>query len=127
MSWIAWVKACFEKAGFQEASAPAGCAHLGNDHEIVPVGMQCLPDDLVGDMRAVEIAGVDMVDAAFHRLAQHRDRLPRRSFGGAEDAFARKLHGTIAKALDHAVAKFEVAGCVEIGHGNTSVSGHEVR
>ena len=39
-------------------------ADLGDDDEVVGIGMQRLADDLVGDVRAVEIAGVDVVDAA---------------------------------------------------------------
>ncbi len=36
--------------------------------------MQRLADELVGDIRTVVVAGVDVVDAARDRLAQHRDR-----------------------------------------------------
>ena len=61
--------------------------------------MQRLADDLVGDMRAVEIAGVDVVDAARHRLAQHGERRVA-ILGRAEHAGPRKLHGAIAHALN---------------------------
>jgi hypothetical protein len=50
---------------------PASGAQLGDDHQVIGVGVQRFLDDLVGDMRAIEIAGVDMVDAAGHRFAQH--------------------------------------------------------
>ena len=64
-------------------------ADLGDDDEIVGIGMQRLADDLVGDVRAIEIAGVDVVDAARHRLAQHRDRGVA-ILGRAEHARARR-------------------------------------
>ena len=48
-------------------------ADLGHDRETVAVGMQRLANDLVGDVRTTEIAGVDVVDAQFDRLAQQRD------------------------------------------------------
>ena len=66
--------------------------------------MQRLGDDLVGDMRPVEVAGVDVVDAARDRLAQHGD-----AFGAvlrrAEDALAGELHGAVAHAVHGSVAE----------------------
>src|ERR1035438_5827168 len=38
-------------------------AHFGYDHEGVRVGMDRLPDNLIGHVRTVEVAGVDMVHA----------------------------------------------------------------
>ena len=49
-------------------------ADLGDDDQIVRIGVQRLADELVGDVRAVEVAGVDVVDAARDRLAQHGER-----------------------------------------------------
>ena len=49
-------------------------ADLGDDHQVVGVGVQGLADDLVGDVRAVVVAGVDVVDAELDRPAEHRDR-----------------------------------------------------
>jgi hypothetical protein len=49
-------------------------------------------------------AGVDMIDAAFDRFAQHGDRgllVLRRT----EDARASELHGAIAQAIHAAMAK----------------------
>jgi hypothetical protein len=37
-------------------------ADLGSDHEIVGIGVQRLADEIVGHMRAVEVAGVDVGD-----------------------------------------------------------------
>jgi hypothetical protein len=50
-------------------SAPSR-TDFGYDRQARGIGMQRLRDDLVGDVRAVEIAGVDMVDAARNGLAQ---------------------------------------------------------
>ena len=84
-------------------------ADLGDDDEIVGIGMQRLADDLVGDMRAVEVAGVDVVDAAGHRLAQHGERRVA-ILGRAEDAGPGELHGAVTQPLHGAVAEREGAG-----------------
>ena len=52
-------------------------ADLGDDDEIGGIGMECLADQLIGDIGTVIVAGVDVIDAARHRLAQHRDRAAR--------------------------------------------------
>ena len=83
--------------------------------------MQRLADELVGDVRAVEVAGVDVVDAAGHRLAQHGERrvaVLRRP----EHARAGELHRAIAHAVHGAVAEREGAGLLDVGHGRVSVS-----
>lgn len=41
----------------------AASTDFGDDDEAVRVGMERLFDDLVGDVRAVEVAGVDVIDA----------------------------------------------------------------
>ncbi len=68
--------------------------------------MQRLADDLVGHVRAVEIAGVDMIHAARDSLAQHGERgvtVLRRT----EHARAGELHRAIAHAIHVAVAEAE--------------------
>ena len=52
---------------FVRASA---CAHLGDNGEPLRIRMERLPDDLIGDVRAIEIAGINVVDAGSYRLAQ---------------------------------------------------------
>ena len=77
--------------------------------------MQRLADDLVGDVRPVEVAGVDVVDAARDRLAQHGEGRVT-VLGRAEDAGSGELHGAVAEPLHGAVAEREGAGLVDDGH-----------
>ena len=61
--------------------------------------MQRAPDDLVGHMGTVEVAGVDVVDARRDGFPEQRDRafhVARR----AEDTRAGELHGAVAEAID---------------------------
>src|SRR6202008_73394 len=46
---------------------------LSDDHQLRGVWVQRLPDDLVGDVRAVEVGRVDMVHAGGARLAKYGD------------------------------------------------------
>ena len=48
-------------------------ANLGNEGEIFRVRMQGFLDDLVGDVRTVEVAGVNVVDAGSDSFAQDRN------------------------------------------------------
>jgi hypothetical protein len=48
-------------------------AHLGDDHQTVWIGMERLLDDLIRDVRTVEVAGVDVVDPQRDSLSQYRD------------------------------------------------------
>src|SRR5579862_909814 len=52
----------------------AASADFGHDHQVIGIRMQRLLNDLIGDMRTVEIAGIDMIHARCHSLAQNRDR-----------------------------------------------------
>ena len=70
---------------------------LAHDDEAFGVRVQGRVDQLVGDIRAVVLRGVDVVDTELDRAPEHRDRgvpVPRR----AEDARARKLHRAEADA-----------------------------
>jgi hypothetical protein len=67
-----------------------------------------LTDEFVGDVRTVELRGVDVVDAEFDRPFQHGDRLVVVS-GRAEDAGSGELHGAEANPADGEVAQLECA------------------
>ncbi len=47
--------------------APA--TNLGDKSQVLRVGVQRLPDEFVGDIRPVELGGIDVVDTEFDRAA----------------------------------------------------------
>ncbi|MET3248373.1 hypothetical protein ABIE53_005183 [Burkholderia sp. OAS925] len=97
------------------AVAAAHRAQLRDDHEIGGIRMQRLANELVGDMRAIKIAGVDVIHALRHRLAQHGKRgvaILRR----AEHARSRELHCAIAHAPDLAAGERKGIGDFEVRH-----------
>ena len=60
----------------------AACADFGHDDQIIRIRMQRLLDDLIGHMRTVVIAGIDVVHARRHSLAQEpRSRREYRAAG----------------------------------------------
>jgi len=76
----------------------ATSAYFGDDHEILGIRMERLLDNLVGDMRTVEVAGVNVVHSRLDGLAQNSDggiHITRRS----PDARASQLHGAVAHAV----------------------------
>src|SRR6266404_6867346 len=95
---------------------PTHGAELGHDHEIAGVGMKRLPDELVGDVRAIIIAGVDVIDPACHGLAQH-DKCGAAILRRPEHAGSGELHGAVAHAVHAAVAQGENASGGNVGHG----------
>ena len=98
--------------------APEG-PDLGHEGQAVRIGMQRLADNLVGNVRAVEIARVDVVHAAFDRLAQNGDRRVA-ILWRAEDVGAGELHGAVAHAVQLDGGAGEGEGAAEVfgqGHG----------
>src|SRR5947207_360173 len=78
-------------------SAPR--ANFGHDHEAVPIRMESFPDDLIGYMRAIVVAGIDVIHPCIDGFAQHRDGLgsvARRS----PHMRSRQLHGAVPHAVD---------------------------
>ena len=83
-------------------------ADLGDDEQVIRVRRERLADDLVGDVRPVEVGRVDVVDAELDRGAEHRDRLGpvgRRP----EDPGAGQLHRAEPDPGDGLVAQLECA------------------
>ena len=78
--------------------------------------MQRLLDQLVDDEGAVEVAGVDVVDPAGHRRAQHRPRR-RRILWRPEHPRPGQLHRAIAHPVHGAVAEAVGPGGDDVGHG----------
>jgi hypothetical protein len=75
--------------------------------------MQCLADQVVDDIRAVELGGVDVVDAELDRASQDSARRLWIGGGRAEHVRARQLHRAEADAFDRLLAE---EGCVVGGH-----------
>ena len=61
--------------------------------------MERFANDLVGDVRAVVVAGVDVIDAGGYGFAEDADGFGA-VFGWAEDARTGELHGAVAHAVD---------------------------
>jgi hypothetical protein len=61
--------------------------------------MQGFFDDLIGDVRAIEVAGVDVVDAGRDGFTEDGDGL-RSVAWRSKDMGAGELHGSVADAVD---------------------------
>ena len=86
-------------------------SRLGRDHQPV-IGMQRLANDVLGDVGAVGVGGVDEVHAQFDGAAQHPDAFV--AVGGrAPHALAGQAHCAEAEPVDGQVAaEGERAGCL---------------
>ena len=87
-------------------------ADLGHQCQIVGIGIKRFADQPIGHVRAVEVAGVDMINAQRQRFTQHGARLLW-ILGRAEHTRSCQLHGPIAHAVDRNVGagEGEAAGC----------------
>src|SRR5215471_11492567 len=86
---------------------------FGDDDQVLGIGMKGLFYDLVGHMRAVIVAGVDVIYARSDRLSQYDDRrvnVPWRpvNFG------AGKLHRPIAHAVEAGRGAGECEGSAKL-------------
>jgi hypothetical protein len=68
--------------------------------------MKGLTDEVIGDVRPIEVGGVNVIHTTGNGLAQYRE-CRRMIFGWTEDTGARELHRTIAEATHAAVAELE--------------------
>ena len=94
-------------------------AHLGHDRQAFGIGMKSLPDDLVGDMGAVIVTGIDMVDPQPDSFAHHRHcrpailrRTPRHR--------TCQMHGAIADPIEGEAGAGRRESAAEVtgrGHG----------
>ncbi len=85
--------------GHPAALGVADGADLGDQHQVVGVGVQGLADQRVRDVGTVVLGGVDVVHAELDRPPEHGDRgvvVARRP----EDARAGELHRAEADAVD---------------------------
>src|SRR5262245_12329134 len=74
------------------------CTQFGDNYQAIGIRMERLLNDLICDMRAVVVAGIDVVHAGFHRRAQDSDGLVRVAWR-SEYLRSRQLH----RAITHAV------------------------
>ena len=105
------------------ARALAGQAGLGRDDHVVGVRVQRLAQQVLGDVGAVGVGGVEEGDPDLDGPTQHGDRLgvvARRT----PDALAGQLHRAVAEAYDGQVAaELEGAGrCGEVLGGRAGIA-----
>src|SRR5580698_4141428 len=77
--------------------APAS-ADLGDNHEAIRIGMERPLNKLIGHMRTVEVAGINMVHARLYGLAQNSYGSVNIS-GWSPHPWTRKLHCTVPHAV----------------------------
>src|SRR6185437_16676774 len=92
-------------------------ANLGHNDQIVGIWKERLSDDLIGDVRAIEVGSIYMIYAARDGFSQHADRffdIVRRSPYSLVAPFTRKLHGSIAHTVqfERRAGQSEAAGKV---------------
>ena len=91
-------------AGIQRALVVAPRSDLADQRQVLRIGVQRLADELVGDVGAVELRGVDVVDAQLDGSLEYCDRLVVIAWR-AEHAGSRQLHGAEPDAVDRVLAK----------------------
>lgn len=111
---------CFGEFSSREGRKPrsilaASRTNFGSDQEVVGIRIQRLVNQLICDMRAIKIAGVDVIDAERNGFAQH-GQCAVAILGRAEDARPCELHGAIAEPPYSVVAEGEGAGPGDIQH-----------
>src|SRR5262249_6507472 len=95
---------CRVARGNPRSVRPSHRADLGHDYKLIGIWMKRLANELIGDVRAIVITGVDVVDAQRDRLAEHgegRITILRR----AEHARSGQLHHTVTHTVYGAVAQ----------------------
>jgi hypothetical protein len=105
--------------GLPDARSVTGEARLGGDDQVLRVGVQSSPDQLLGYEGAIRVGGIDEVDAQFDGPGENAQGLFRIS-GFAPDSGAGQLHGAEAEPVDPGLsADFEGArgGNETGGHG----------
>src|SRR5581483_4792727 len=85
-------------------------AYLSNNHQVIRIGMKSPLDDLIGHMRTVIIASIDVVYAGRDRLPQNSDCAINVSWRSPH-LWAGKFHRTVAHAIqgDRCIRKREGA------------------
>ena len=87
----------------------AAGANLGDNTQVVRIGMERFADQLIGHMRTVKIRGIDMVYPGLDGSLQDAHRLLG-IFRRAEDAGAGQLHRAITQPINLAIAERAATG-----------------
>lgn len=111
-------------AGVVDPLAGSGAlpAALGGDDEAVGIGMEGLGDEVLGDVGAVGVGGVNEVDAELDGAAEGGNGGVA-VFWGAPDAGAGEAHGSVAEAVYGEVAEGDVSSGGSGRHGGGGVHG----
>ena len=94
------------RGGDPVARLVAAGADLAHQRQLGRVRVQCLADEFVRDVGAVELCGVDVVDAKFDGPPEDGDGLVVVA-RWAEDSGSGELHGAEADAIDRERAELE--------------------
>ena len=77
--------------------------------------MQGFADEMIGDVRTIIVARIDVIDSARQRLAQHGERtLP--ILRRPKHSRPRELHGAVPDPLHAARPECECSGAADIDH-----------
>ena len=114
LSWTPSIRPLARTSMIHEPSSPRRAPTLVTMTRPSLIGMQRFFDDLVGDVRAVEVAGVDVVDACGDGLTQHGEG-GGAVLGWSKDVGPGELHGSVAHAVDSEGGAGESEGAAEIG------------
>src|SRR5439155_7993281 len=100
---------------------------LGDDPQLLRIRMQCFFDQLIGDMRPIEVAGVDVIDSEPNDLAQDCDRAVV-IFWWPEYMRTSELHGAVAHASqDQIIGKLDCAAGQGGGGHRFKLRNYELR
>ena len=95
----------------------ASGSDLGHNRKVVPVRMKRLADKLVGHMRSVKIAGINVIHTRRHRFTQHRQRRIF-IFWRTKNARPGKLHRAIAKSFNRTRSERERSAFIYAAHAD---------
>src|SRR5579864_150043 len=84
--------------------------------------MKRLADELVGDVWAVKVAGIEVIDTARHCLAQDSE-CARSILGRTKHARPGELHRAITEPVDGASAKLRRSSFADVDHGLDQAAG----
>jgi len=95
--------------------------------QLLRIWLQCFFDQLIGDMRPIKVAGVDVIDPEPNDLVQDCDRAVV-IFWWPEYMWTSELHGAVAHAVqDQIIGKLECAAGQGGGGHRFEIRDYELR